>query len=141
MILLHRSEVPTAELGDAEPKERRFYYQSDEHLIRMVTTEIPPGHTQKEHAHAVLLDITYVIRGAVEVADQTRSGVRRTATLGPGDVAIFTPSDFHSMRNASATEPAETFTVKIPAGWAQISPAAFAQLCSSDWIPFAETTA
>lgn len=110
--------------------EIRDYY--DAAHSRIVVTHIPPGHTQQEHRHEVLYDITWVIAGEVEVSEREDEEVT-TAILAEGDVAVCAPGPYHNIANRSARA-ATLLTLKFPRPQG-MTPAEFASLCDTDWYP------
>jgi quercetin dioxygenase-like cupin family protein len=131
MEILRDGAVPVVRMeGSGEYRE---YYQSSQHGFRIVVTHFPAGHVQNEHRHNYLLDITYVLEGAVQAIER-REGILSEVTLNSGDLVCFAPPLFHNIANRG-NAPARTLTLKMLRD-RSISSEKFERLLEDDWIGY-----
>jgi quercetin dioxygenase-like cupin family protein len=123
-------------MGDGPTAEERTYFELPDGGIRAVITRMPPGRVQNMHRHVALLDITYVIEGEIVAIERDHTGNEREERLEPGDWVVFSPPAYHNLRNASSDRAAMTLTIKKLRDGTYCDADTFAELCTTDWVPF-----
>ncbi|MBI2624119.1 cupin domain-containing protein [Candidatus Parcubacteria bacterium] len=124
----------------AERMEIRYYYRKMTSMagesvpVKVIITEIPPGHVQPFHTHLLIHEVTHVDEGeliAIESADLTEEDwaliVTQGEVLNPGDTVLEEPGVRHTVMNRDPERYCLITTVQADR---TISPEQF----KSDWI-------